>query len=103
MLFVHNMCSLNKNLAATSALRRISDAGGPRLCSRHHDLAWTTPCLSVATSRRRSVGSSYCGATGPACSFQVTVSQARQQELAALFGVPVDRIGRFERYRSAVV
>lgn len=44
VLFAHNVCSLNKNLALTAALHQLHVAGTlPRLVLWHHDLAWTTP------------------------------------------------------------
>jgi glycosyltransferase involved in cell wall biosynthesis len=44
VLIVHNVCSLNKNLALTAALQRLHVTKKlPRLILWHHDLAWTTP------------------------------------------------------------
>jgi len=44
VLFAHNVCSLNKNLALTAALYQLHVSGQlPRLILWHHDLAWTTP------------------------------------------------------------
>jgi mannosylglucosylglycerate synthase len=88
-LIAHNVCSLNKNLAVTSALHRIADEGRPRLVLWHHDLAWTTPRY-----RPQLHG-------GPPWDLlrsdwpnviQVTVSEARQRELAQLLGVATERI-----------
>lgn len=43
ILIAHNVCSLNKNLALTAALRRISQKSKDlRLVLWHHDLAWAT-------------------------------------------------------------
>ena len=43
-LIAHNVCSLNKNLALTVAINRLSNIRQPpRLILWHHDLAWTTP------------------------------------------------------------
>ena len=43
-LIAHNVCSLNKNLALTAALKEISESRvRPRFILWHHDLAWTTP------------------------------------------------------------
>ena len=43
-LICHNVCSLNKNLALTAAIHRVSESQRPpRLILWHHDLAWTTP------------------------------------------------------------
>lgn len=44
ILIVHNIGSLNKNLALTAALYQISQKPNmPRIILWHHDLAWTTP------------------------------------------------------------
>jgi glycosyltransferase involved in cell wall biosynthesis len=44
VLIVHNVCSLNKNLALTAALHLLHLSEKlPRLILWHHDLAWTTP------------------------------------------------------------
>ena len=44
ILIVHNVCSLNKNLALTAALYELHTSKKlPRLILWHHDLAWTTP------------------------------------------------------------
>lgn len=44
ILFAHNVCSLNKNLALTAALHQLHmDGMLPRSILWHHDLAWTTP------------------------------------------------------------
>jgi mannosylglucosylglycerate synthase len=44
ILIVHNICSLNKNLALTAALHQLHTSQKlPRLILWHHDLAWTTP------------------------------------------------------------
>ena len=44
ILIVHNVCSLNKNLALTAALHQLHISKKlPRLILWHHDLAWTTP------------------------------------------------------------
>ncbi len=42
-LIVHNVCSLNMNLAATDALRRMAADARPRFAIWHHDLAWAAP------------------------------------------------------------
>ena len=89
-LFAHNVCSLNKNLALTAALRRISDdQAAPRLGIWHHDLAWTTPRYApelhtgypwdlLRTDWPRAV--------------HVAVSRHRRKEVAELLGLPETRI-----------
>jgi glycosyltransferase involved in cell wall biosynthesis len=88
-LIVHNLCSLNKNLAATSALRRIADAGVLRMALWHHDLAWTTARYRAQLHDRDPwdlLRTDWPGVV------QVTVSEARRRELAKLLGVGVERI-----------
>jgi len=43
VLFAHNVCSLNKNLALTAAVRKLVNPRGLQIILWHHDLAWTTP------------------------------------------------------------
>ena len=82
---VHNAHTLHKNMALTAALRRLlDDPAAPRFIAWAHDLAWTNAqyqpglhdgypwnLLREAWPRTR----------------YVTVSEARQHELAALLGV----------------
>jgi glycosyltransferase involved in cell wall biosynthesis len=89
VLIAHNVCSLNKNLALTAALRKLADGARPRILLWHHDLAWTTP-------RYRSelhdgypwdlLRQAWPGVT------QVTISEMRQTELAGLFQIDRDEI-----------
>jgi glycosyltransferase involved in cell wall biosynthesis len=104
VLFCHNVCSLNKNLALTAALHRLAGQQNerdsrldrpqaspiaPRLVLWHHDLAWTTP-------RYRSelhpgfpwelLRRAWPGAA------QVVVSELRRAELSALFDLPENQI-----------
>lgn len=90
VLIAHNVCSLNKNLILTAALNRLSNRSDtPRLIIWHHDLAWTTP---------RYQGEMHDGYPWDLLridwpkAIQVTISEPRRQELAALLGTPVDRI-----------
>ncbi len=104
LLIAHNVCSLNKNLALTAAIQRITPpllksreafrfqerrAGGEvRLILWHHDLAWTTPRY------RSELHDGYpwdllrtdWGAR------HVVVSDLRQRELAELMHLPLDSI-----------
>ncbi len=90
VLIAHNVCSLHKNLALTTALRAVSaQSGAPHLILWHHDLAWVTP-------RYRSelhdgdpwdlLRTDWPGVT------QVVVSEFRRRELANLLSVPLERI-----------
>ena len=87
ILIAHNVCSLNKNLVLTAAVRNLSNIF--QVILWHHDLAWTTPryrqelhdgypwdMLRQAWTDVR----------------QVTISEMRQQELADLFQIPKDEI-----------
>ena len=85
VLIAHNVCTLNKNLALTAAIKTFSEQpGAPRLVLWHHDLAWTTP---------RYHDELYGGypwdllRTAWPGAVQVTISEARRQELAGLFGI----------------
>ena len=90
VLFVHNVCSLNKNLPLTAALKKISQQpGSPRLVLWQHDLAWTTPRY------RAELHAGYpwdlLRSDWPEATL-VTISEPRRQELACLLGVPPERI-----------
>ena len=90
ILIAHNVCSLNKNLALTAALKKIAERpGAPRLILWHHDLAWTTPRY------RSELHDGYpwdlLRVDWPEATL-VTVSQMRGDELAQLLGVPDKRI-----------
>jgi glycosyltransferase involved in cell wall biosynthesis len=87
VLIAHNVCSLNKNLVLTAAVRNLSNI--LRVVFWHHDLAWTTPryrhelyegypwdLLRQAWTDVR----------------QVTISEMRQQELADLFQMDTNEI-----------
>ncbi|UCH60633.1 MAG: glycosyltransferase [Anaerolineales bacterium] len=89
-LIAHNVCSLNKNLPLTAALKRLSgQESSPRLILWHHDLAWTTPRY------RAELHDGYpwdlLREDWPEV-IQVAVSKPRQRELADLLQVPLERI-----------
>jgi glycosyltransferase involved in cell wall biosynthesis len=84
VLIAHNVCSLNKNLLLTAALRQILHKSDiPRFILWHHDLAWTTP---------RYQGELYPGypwdllRTPWPQAEQVVVSDLRRIELTGLLG-----------------
>ncbi len=89
-LFAHNVCSLNKNLALTAALKEISDSLiRPRFILWHHDLAWTTPRYRDELHEGYPwdlLSSDWQHAT------QVVVSEPRRNELAHLINVNNERI-----------
>lgn len=83
---VHNVHTMNKNLALTAALHRLKS---PRMIAWSHDLAWTNPqyhaelhagypwtLLSLAWDNTR----------------YVTISKTRQLELAALLNLPTEQV-----------
>jgi glycosyltransferase involved in cell wall biosynthesis len=84
VLIAHNVCSLNKNLALTAAVRNLANGPHLRIILWHHDLAWTTPRY------RAELHDGYpwdlLRQAWPGVK-QVTISQARQQELAQLFQI----------------
>jgi len=90
VLIAHNVCSLNKNLPLTAALKKISQQpGAPRLVLWHHDLAWTTPRYHAELHAGYPwdlVKTDWTEAV------QVTISEPRHQELAKLLGVSPGRI-----------
>lgn len=89
-LIAHNVCSLNKNLALTSALKRIHDeASRPRMILWHHDLAWTTP--RYRDQLHDGDPWNLLRAAWPDA-VQVTVSEFRRRELAGLYGIPMEHI-----------
>lgn len=82
ILIAHNVCSLNKNLPLTTALRQVSEGSDhPHLVQWHHDLAWTTPRYQSELHDGfpwNLLKQAWPGVT------QVTVSASRRDELAAL-------------------
>jgi glycosyltransferase involved in cell wall biosynthesis len=90
VIIVHNVCSLNKNLALTAALSEIAQhRQKPRLILWHHDLAWTTPRYQSELHAGYPwdlLRTAWPGA------IQVVASELRRTELAGLFGIPADQI-----------
>jgi len=87
VLFVHNVGSLNRNLALTAAVHEIAGGvGAPRLVLWHHDLAWALPAYRRGLHpgwpwdllRRPWPGAA-----------QVTISEARRAALAELMDIPL--------------
>lgn len=89
LLIAHNVCSLNKNLALTAALRNLTSRSDLRLILWHHDLAWTTPRY------RSELHDGYpwdlLRQAWPGVR-QVTISEMRRQELAELLGIDSNEI-----------
>ncbi len=89
-LIAHNVCSLNKNLALTAALYRLSkDGTRPHLILWHHDLAWTTPRYKAEL--HEGYPWELLKIDWPWAQ-QVVVSEQRREELARLLDVTEERI-----------
>jgi len=90
ILIAHNVCSLNKNLALTAALHQLHiEKKLPRLFLWHHDLAWTTPRY------QNELHEGYPWdllKTAWAGTVQVTVSEARRDELSELMKIDKSQI-----------
>ncbi|MDW8327998.1 MAG: glycosyltransferase, partial [Anaerolineales bacterium] len=90
VVIAHNVCSLNKNLALTAALYRLSQrAGSPRLILWHHDLAWTTPRYRPELHDGYPwdlLRTAWPGVT------QVVVSELRRRELVELMRLPPESV-----------
>ncbi len=90
IVICHNVCSLNKNLVLTAALKRFFERKKRvRPIIWNHDLAWTT------TRYQSELHDGYpwdllC--TEWPGARQVVVSEFRQHELAELLGLPLERI-----------
>ena len=85
VLIVHNVASLHKNLALTTALYNISQSKDtPRIILWHHDLAWTTPRYAEELYPDWPWNLLRMPWKGVK---QVTISKARQIELAELYGI----------------
>ncbi len=83
---VHNIHTMNKNLALTTALARLTQ---PRLIAWVHDLAWTNPQYQAELS----AGKPYdLMRTAWSNTRYVTISAPRQAETADLLGIPADQI-----------
>jgi glycosyltransferase involved in cell wall biosynthesis len=89
-LIAHNVCSLNKNLILTAALRRIVESTHhPRLILWHHDFAWLTP--RYHDELRDGYPWDLLRTHWPGA-VQVVVSEFRRLELSKLINLPVGKI-----------
>lgn len=93
VLIAHNVCSLNKNLALTTALHDLFNSKfkfqNSKLIVWHHDLAWTTPRYQAELHTGYPwdlLRTAWPGAT------QVVVSELRRDELAGLMKISPDAI-----------
>ncbi len=90
LVIAHNVASLNKNLALTAALYQLAQVpNAPRLILWHHDLAWTTPRYQAELHPGWPWDLLRTPWPGV---LQVTISPARQEELAGLLGLPPEAI-----------
>ena len=89
VLLAHNVCSLNKNLALTAAVRNLANYSHLRIILWHHDLAWTTPRYRAELHDGYPWDLLRQAWTGVK---QVTISEMRQHELAKLFQIDKDVI-----------
>ena len=89
ILCAHNICSLNKNLALTAAVRNLAGRNGLQTILWHHDLAWTTPRYRAELHDGYPWDLLRQAWTGVK---QVTISEMRQQELAELFRLDKEKI-----------
>ena len=89
VVIVHNVCSLNKNLALTAAVRNLARRNDLQIILWHHDLAWTTPRYQAELYDRYPwdlLRYAWAGVK------QVTISEMRQRELAELFRIDLNDI-----------
>ena len=92
VLIVHNVCSLNKNLALTAALHQLHTSASrklPRLILWHHDLAWTTP--RYQSELHAGYPWDLLRIAWPAAT-QITISDMRQDELSDLMKMDKSKI-----------
>ena len=90
VVIAHNVASLNKNLALTAALFNLSQENQPsRLILWHHDLAWKTE--RYQSELHDGWPWDLLRTAWPGVK-QVTVSEIRRQELAALIDTPMRQI-----------
>jgi glycosyltransferase involved in cell wall biosynthesis len=89
ILIAHNVCSLNKNLALTAAVRNLANLSHLRIILWHHDLAWTTARYRAELHEGYPwdlLRQAWKGVK------QVTISEMRQRELAELFQTSPEEI-----------
>ncbi len=90
VVFVHNVASLNKNLALTAAVHSLSQAErSQRFILWHHDLAWTTD--RYAQELHPGYPWDLLRIPWPGVR-QITISEARRLELAELLHIPEEKI-----------
>jgi glycosyltransferase involved in cell wall biosynthesis len=90
LAILHNVASLNRNLALTEALHAcLGRPGAPRAILWHHDPAWTLPRYQPSLHEGKPwslLRTAWPGA------IQVTISASRRRDLAELMAIPEDSI-----------
>jgi glycosyltransferase involved in cell wall biosynthesis len=87
---LHNVASLNRNLALSAGLHSVLvRPGAPRTILWHHDPAWTLP--RYQPSLHEGEPWSLLRTAWPGA-IQVTISASRRRDLADLMGIPEDSI-----------
>ena len=89
VLIAHNVCSLNKNLALTTAVWQLASRNHLSIILWHHDLAWTTP--RYRAELHEGYPWDLLRQAWPGVK-QVTISEMRQHELAELLQIARDNI-----------
>ena len=90
LLIAHNVASLHKNLALTAALRQFVDhARGTRVVLWHHDFAWNSH--RYRQEMHPGFPWDLLKSDWPGVR-QVTISEARRQEMSKIYQIPTDRI-----------
>ncbi len=89
ILITHNAHTMNKNLPLTAALRMLTAEGSPRMIAWVHDLAWTNE--QYLDELHEGDPWALLKQAWPNTRY-VTISEARQAELAALIGLPSAQI-----------
>jgi glycosyltransferase involved in cell wall biosynthesis len=88
VVVAHNVCSLHKNLALTSALRSLRfEANSRAWVLWHHDLAWTTPRYRAELHD----GYPWELIRQDWATIHVAVSEARRAELVELMGLSPEK------------
>ena len=90
VLIAHNVASLHKNLALTAALRQFAaEPEGTRVVLWHHDFAWNSQ--RYRQEMHPGFPWDLLRTDWPGVQ-QVTISEARRQEMSEIYHMPADQI-----------
>ncbi len=90
VLIAHNVASLHKNLALTAALHQFAaEAGGTRVILWHHDFAWNSH--RYRQEMHPGFPWDLLKTDWPGVQ-QVTISEARRQEMSEIYHLPASQI-----------